>query len=468
MPSTYAIASVSGRAGSLHVHHGRDAQPRETHTDATLYGPHCGTLSSTTLYSLSRPSGTSSASALPHLASHTLCTSSRSSYKRSGAPEALTCICSSYSGRLLLAGSTSGHIYIWLLPSGELVRSSTSIAASAAVTALKVLHGDTAVAVAYADASVHVLDVSSLLMGGSGHNNKGNNEGRSLVGHVLPVCAMDAGPGGVVAKLVTVSTDRSARVWHPASRACLHTFNLPCAPSGTMCASADDAVFALSSGDIVRISLTALPSGGVSTISAQHTFAGRRSDGAVVSALTMSPEGDEVVTGYSDGVVRVYDFVSCSLVHSYSKHAPASPITFVGTLQMENDKKSVIEEQGMIPKGLAKQSMDMKLGLEPKQKQREKEFLDEIEVHVDMTKCTPCHVVANEFVGHAVCRVFQGDWLCTQGQGQAKRKRIGRGGDARVAALLQEVVTLKQRNRQLEEAGVQLAQLVQRSLENKS
>jgi WD40 repeat protein len=349
----YAIASVSGDSGALHVWMRRDGGSRRTQTGCRPTGPSC--VSSVVhrghLFSASRnPSSTSTT-----ISAHALWRVVGAPVSRCAAPEpTLTALALSPDASILATGAASGRCYIWSLASGALLASWD--AHFRAVTRLAFTDDGETILSAGADASVLAFDVADLVDADRPPGNAVRPRA-SLKGHALPVSALCVGFGGASARVVTAAADRTARMWHLASASCIGTVSLS-APASDVAFTPDEslAFIGLESGYIIVAPPTRLsPAASVADAALPSlvapTLQGSRRP-AAVTTVAVSPHGAEVIAGYADGNIRVFDVASRMLLMTYSKHGDVS-VSWVGVLSPAPDAVSQDAGGGMGAGGTA-------------------------------------------------------------------------------------------------------------------
>lgn len=184
------------------------------------------------------------------------------------------------------------------------------------------------------DASVLVFDVADLadVARETGHVVKPR---LSLHGHDLPVTALAVGFGGASARVVTGSLDCCVKVWHLASGRCVGSAVLGVAVVDVALAPDEGRAFVgLGDGTVAILEVAKLGQGSVVARENLDTLAAPAEDGAVAAAVTclsVSPRGEEVIVGYKDGKVRVFDIETRVQLLVYSKHGDV-PVTWVGVL----------------------------------------------------------------------------------------------------------------------------------------
>lgn len=235
----------------------------------------------------------------------------------------MSCVTTSTSSNLLFAGAFSGRCYIWHIFTGRLI--AVWDAHVGAVNAASFCDDDEAVLTAGEDAASRLFLIKDVIC---------TSESRPtsclrLVGHTLPITCVAVGYGGASARVVTGSTDRSARIWHLASAKCVATIALSAPAVDVVLTSDEAAVFvALADGFIVFALLHALPLGSI-TASPSLKRIHPPSQDVSAKCIALSPNDENLIVGYSDGIVRIYDAQSLQMVSVYAKHNTTAPITAV-------------------------------------------------------------------------------------------------------------------------------------------
>jgi pre-rRNA-processing protein IPI3 len=327
----YAVASISAASGALHVWLRRDGTSRRSQSDcrpassAAIAGElHRGHL----FLASSSTSGTSCT-----ICAHALQRVSGGPAGRSASPEPrLAAVALAPGTGLLAAGGVSGRCYLWSLASGDLLASWDAHFRS--VLRIAFTDDEATIITAGTDASVLAFDVAELV---DVMREKGDvvKPRLSLHGHDLPVTAVAVGFGGVSARVVTGSRDCSVKVWHLSSGRCVGSVAVGSAVVDVALAPDEGRAFVgLESGAVAVVEVARLRPGVVVAAETLRKLVVPVADGsvaAVVTAVSASPRGAEVVVGYGDGFVRVFDVETGMQLMVYSKHGDA-PVTWVGVL----------------------------------------------------------------------------------------------------------------------------------------
>lgn len=449
----YAILSVSGVPGTLHIYNPRDNAPRHVQTQCHVRGPCAAVTSSTILLALTQsPISTTSS-----LCTHDFCRTSGTAVRKSASIEPLTVLTTSRSGALLAAGASSGHVHLWHLPTGTLLSSFS--AHLHRITALAFTDDDDLILTASADALVNAFSIATVL-----DTKRSPTENPEpvlrLTAHTLPVVAMAVGYAGVAARVATASSDRTLRIWHLASASCLATVLLPSPPVQMVFASHESVIFVgLVDGTLSSAILPNLPFGSVRSVQQTDCIPPPHSpsdDLLAVSSLALSPKGCELVVGYSDGVVRIYDVGTRVQLHSYSKHSTTASITFVATLESIPDAFEQTRRE--FPAISRSQPLDA---------------VKSTSSLIDLSTAPGFHALAWRTIEDAVALNFDDRDVSddsdaihkheSNAQVDDKLLQLKKGEDDVVLEkLLHEVAFLRKRNNELESAGNKLSDLVER------
>lgn len=145
---------------------------------------------------------------------------------------------------------------------------------------------------------------------------------RIIEGHMLPICALCVGMGGVAGRVVTGGKDGWVKVWHLGSGRCVGSFRVGGVPVGVALGGGEAVLYVgVSTGDVVIVDLADLVEGGVIGNEKRILKGG---DVGAVSALAVGGAGEIVVVGYDGGIVRVFQGGSNVLLASYGRHGTAS------------------------------------------------------------------------------------------------------------------------------------------------
>jgi WD40 repeat protein len=332
----YGVASASGDASSLHLWLRRDGGSRATQNGCRPRNvacmssvPHRGHLFSASL----NPSGSATL-----LCAHALWRAVGGPIARCSAPEPIiSSVAVSPDGTFLVAGGESGRCYIWSLAAGVLL--ATWDAHFRAVTRLAFTDDSETILTGGADAAVFAYDVAQLV---SVERARGSGVApvATLQGHSLPIAALSVGFGGSSARVVTASADRTAHLWHLSSARDIGSVLLSAPVVDAAFAPDESACFlGLASGAVVIVQPSQLS--GAATVSdrslpkvAPPVMQGKSSP--AVTAMATSPLGSELIVGYADGQIRVYDVATCVLLMTYSKHGDVA-VTWLGVVRNMSD-----------------------------------------------------------------------------------------------------------------------------------
>lgn len=289
----------------------------------------------------------------------------------------------------------------------------------------------------------------------------------SLHAHALPCTALAIGYAGASARVLTAGKDRAARLWHLSSGRCIAIvlFNAP--PTEAVLSPDESAAYVgLSSGEIVVLDVGGLPDTAVSAsgLPKMRPPVAPGEQIPAVTALALSPMGEEVIAGYSDGVVRVYDAWSRQLVASYARHGTTAPIDCVCILPSED---AAVETGRHAAKAEVEVSFD-------------KVFDPDLVIRFGPIVTLPgrktVRVAASEVVADAMKLAFADVEAGMEPRddleidGTRKQNNIyANAGDVDEAGMrtilppeiLGELQYLRKRNKELEDAGKRLIQLVE-------
>lgn len=266
-----------------------------------------------------------------HICAHALTRVSGGPSSRSAAPESsmVALAIARRSGVLAGAGS-SGRCYLWSLVSGDLLAAWD--AHFRATERICFTDDEETIVTAGADSTVLAFDVAELV---DVTRPKGGlvSPRVSMRGHDLAIVALAVGFGGASARVVTASADRKAKIWHLSSGRCIGTILLS-APANDVVISPDESAvyIGLENGAIVEARPTQISQETPVADSSLSVISHPAESGQVppaVTALATSPCGMEILAGYENGQVRIFDVESRVQLMLYSKHGDV-PITWVG------------------------------------------------------------------------------------------------------------------------------------------
>ncbi|PXF47601.1 WD repeat-containing protein 18 [Gracilariopsis chorda] len=313
---TYTILSVCSHLGTLHHHSPPHTTPFKTQQNCRPATTNCAALLPHALITSSQSQNSKNTT----LTLHSL---TRLPSRNFTPPEPISCVATSTSSNLLFAGGFSGRCYIWHIFTGRLL--AVWDAHVGAVNAASFCDDDEAVLTAGADAASRLFLIKDVI---STSESRPDSCLR-LVGHTLPITCVAVGYAGASARVVTGSMDRNARIWHLASAKCVATLALSAPAVDVVLTSDEAAVFvALADGFIVCAHLHTLP---LASITASPNLKRIHPPVQDVSAkcIALSPNDENLIVGYTDGIVRLYDAQSLQMVSVYAKHNTTASITAV-------------------------------------------------------------------------------------------------------------------------------------------
>lgn len=472
--SDYAIISICGEPGTLHMYKARDNAPRLAQTQCHVHSAAGATLAGGMLYALTRSANATMAS----IAAHDLTRGGGSvgggvggtAVRRSTAPEPVTIVAASASGGLLAVGGSSGRVHIWHIGTGVLQSSFSAHGHS--ITALAFSDDDSTLLTAAGDASVHLFRVSDVV---SVVRHDDVPPLRQLVGHNLPVCAAAMGFAGVSSRVVTASADRSVRIWHAASGTCISTSLLPVLPKALAFARDETLVcLALADGSVALISVNDVNFGSVAALDVAKTGippipTATMSAGPppTATAVALSPNGEELVVGYADGVTRIYDVQSRTLLHTYAKHSTTAAVTYVATLPAVPEPRPG-DTVAHPPPALARIPVVSEMNIEDS-----RAAAAVPPILIDLASQPPIGDVASSLIDRAFASAFPRCGNSTEivPEGEVTHQKGDKSQipdetveNAVLDDLIREVNFLRKRNLKLEQAGRRLAHLVENDM----
>lgn len=287
----------------------------------------------------------------------------------------------------------------------------------------------------------------------------------SLHAHSLPCVALSVGFGGASARVLTAGKDRSARLWHLSSGRCIAVVLFEKAPTEAVMSLDESACYVgLSSGEVVVLDVATLPDTPVSASGLPKIRPPLAPDEqpSAVTALTVSPSGRDVIVGYSNGVVRVYDTWSRQLLSTYTRHGTTAAIDSVCILPGDQAAVQTSRDAG---KNEAEVSVDR--AVDP-------DLVANFEPIVALPGRKTVRAAALEITEDAATLAFVGVELRTQpgvcedvsGQNENYAStEEGRRLEEQIPStvpteILRELENLRKRNEELEEAGRRLLKLV--------
>lgn len=155
--------------------------------------------------------------------------------------EFLQCLAASPDGQFLAAGTGSGKVYVWEVVSGMTVRTWTAHYKS--VTCLAFSPCASFLITGSQDALIHLWDLAACVLCTSDWPRRPYDLCRlvdatqasatprpvaTLSNHTLPITALAVSFGADVARLYSVSTDCTCKVWDLLTHSLLASFSAPC------------------------------------------------------------------------------------------------------------------------------------------------------------------------------------------------------------------------------------------------
>ncbi|KNC55595.1 WD repeat domain 18 [Thecamonas trahens ATCC 50062] len=224
-------------------------------------------------------------------------------------------------GSHLVAGLATGTLMAWDTATGTLLASVE--AHYKAVTALVLADDGSVLISAGDDGAIAVWDWPDLLAPRS-HDAAPPAPIFLLTLHSLGVADVALGLGGRAARLVSVSADRTLKVWDMLTGKAAASILLPTALNAVALHPCESAVaVGGSNGHVYWLPLA--PDAAVLLdldASAVHTMAGHSAE---VTALAFSLDGHTLVSGAADGEILVWDAATRQQIRSYTQHM--GPVT---------------------------------------------------------------------------------------------------------------------------------------------
>lgn len=459
----FAVASVIGSTGALHTWHGGDGNPRRVQS-----GCNAGTPGSmTSMYDGARLIGLAQAkSGSTTIVTFDLSRSASGPSSRCGGPETtLTALTSSRDDAFLAGGGASGRVYLWHYASGRLL--ACFDAHLGGVSRLAFTPDGSVLLSTGADAAVLAWPVH-VLADAKRDRGAALRPAVSLRGHALPVCALAVGRGAASARVVTGSSDRSMRIWHVGSARETGHVSLPCAPVDIALSLFETHCYvALQNGDVLVVTVNNLPA----NVPVSHTGMPKlrpppAADGKAcpaVSSLALSPTDEEVIVGYSDGIVRIFDGSALIMLREYSRHNVAHPVSALLVLYPIPpalhdastaavalvDSNGSVEKQELTAIGASRAAslaMTIPAPVLAKTERKDEAFIPT--VWIDGT---------SDVVGEAWLEIEGPEWAANEADSRGIGQEIANGVSAQV---MEEVERLRARNKELEKVGTQLCDMV--------
>lgn len=460
-PTPYTILSVSGTSGTLHIWRPSSGAPLRSQTGCTIASSSSLSLTPTRLLALTQnPSRTTSS-----LSTFLPTRASGGPLTRVSLPSpACRAIATSHAATFLALGDAAGVLYVYQLATGTLFRSLP--AHFRGVSRLAFSDDDELLLSAGADGELLVFALADLVDLTRPPDDPPKPR-LSLHAHSLPCTALSVGFCGASARVLTAGKDRAARLWHLSSGRCIATVLCKTPPTEALLSPDESVAYVgLSSGEVLVLDVAMLPDSPVSaaTMPKIRPPVSPGEQPPAVTALALSPMGEDLIVGYADGVVRIYDAWSRQLVSSYARHGTTAPID--GVLAIPGEEAAV-----QVVRDVAKNEIEVSFD-----KAVDPDLVSTFRPRVVLPEKTSVREVTESVVADAVKLAFAeggggepGTLVHVDGaQAQQNGNLVGSAGMPGGASapavvppeVLRELEVLRRRNRELEEAGKRLLQLV--------
>lgn len=241
-------------------------------------------------------------------------------------PEKLDVLCSSHSGTWLAGGSASGKIYLWELASGSLLF--VKEAHYQGLSALAFSQDDLVLVSGSSDTTVKVWSIVDALDPQSPQDLL--RPRHNLSQHTRAVTGLHIGTGSSVsARLFTVSSDQTVKIWDLATGDLLTTLLLPNAVTSLAVDPLERFIYAGTSDGLIhelrlyKQDKVIQAIGGMGAIvNAGHSegsaFVGHDSP---ISALSLSADGGLLTSGADDGNVYTWDVSSKQMIRKLKRQS---------------------------------------------------------------------------------------------------------------------------------------------------
>jgi len=247
-------------------------------------------------------------------------------------PEKIHALAATSDGVFLVGGGSSGKLYAWEIASGELLR--TFDAHYKAVTTLCFTDDGSVLVSGGEDGLVNVWLMTELVDQTLSRNQRTVSPLHSWSDHTLQITGLFIGAGGISARLLSCSMDRTCRIWHIPSGTQLACIAFPSAVTSVAMDLAETHLYAgANSGLIYEVDLfQPVPIVAGDSSGSQQMFKGHSH---AISSLALSSDGSALISGAADGV-RVWDTYSHQVTKIISHHQKGM-ITNVAVLPKPND-----------------------------------------------------------------------------------------------------------------------------------
>ncbi|KAI8549932.1 hypothetical protein RHMOL_Rhmol06G0063600 [Rhododendron molle] len=270
--------------------------------------------------------------------------------------EPINPLVSNSDGTYIVGGGVSGDIYMWEVPTGRLLRKWH--AHYRAVTCL-VFSDDQSLLISGAeDGAVRVWSLL-MIFDDMRREQAKHLYDYSFSEHTLRVTDIATGYGGCNAIIVSASEDRTCKVWSLSKGKLLRNIVFP---------SIIDAI-ALDPGEHVfyaggrdgKIYIAALTAQGTSSNTyGMHIIGSLADHSKAVTCLAFSADGVLLVSGYEDGMVRVWDTKTHNIVRIF-KHGkgPVNNILVVPWMLLNSQSSPIRRHGSSLPPPLEKYTNSM-------------------------------------------------------------------------------------------------------------
>jgi len=247
---------------------------------------------------------------------------------KSATPEKISCLCATKDGTYISAGSESGNIYTWEVSTGKLI--AIFEAHYKRVNVISFTDDDSFLISGGEDGTLSAWTLGSIV---DLQNTDSPVAFHSWSDHNLPISAVYCGFGGIRARIVTTSLDRTCKIFDLRTKQVIQSFVFPTYLTAVVLDPHETLLF-VGGGDsnIYKIDLfqqlgsTSLPFDPTQLKDEQHRKVLRGHNGAI-SSLSISFDGSILLSGSQDGTCIVWDPHTSQLLRSFTHHK--GPITSV-------------------------------------------------------------------------------------------------------------------------------------------
>jgi len=164
---------------------------------------------------------------------------------------------------------------------------------------------------------------------------------KSWSDHSLTITSLYFGVGGTNSRLLSVSLDRTLKIWEISTKLLLCSINMPTSLTSVIMDITEKAIFIGGiDGNIYHIHLYSLLKSDTNT---EDIFKGHSQS---ITSLSTSLDGSLLISGSLDGTVKIWDILSKQVLRSFNKHKGS--VTFVKIIKKSQRDILGINEKSLL------------------------------------------------------------------------------------------------------------------------